>query len=111
MEQRLIKSRGCEPTPIQAHCSIPAVKSFRSGKRLGDIEGHLVLHDVITGPAQLVRYRFDRQHTVALGLLSLIEAFDPRIVSDGKVGGFDKRPSQILIPVLGVAAAFLLAVA
>ena len=40
-EQRLIRHRGFEPTPIQAHCSIPAVKSFRSGKRLGDIEGHL----------------------------------------------------------------------
>ena len=66
------------------------------GKRLGDIEGHLVSHDVVTGPAQLVRYRFDRHHTVALGLLSLIEAFDPRIVSDGEVGRFDKRPSQIL---------------
>jgi hypothetical protein len=109
MEQRLIKSRGCEPTPIQAHCSIPAVKP--SGKRLGDIEGHLVSHDVITVAAQLVRYRLDRQHTVALGLLSLIEAFDPRIVSDGKVGRFDKRPSQILIPVLGIAAAFLFTVA
>jgi hypothetical protein len=27
-EQRLIKSRGCEPTPLQAHYSIPAVKLF-----------------------------------------------------------------------------------
>ena len=60
-------------------------------------------HDVVTGPAQLVRYRFDRYHAMALGLLSLIEAFDPCIVSDREVGCFDKRPSQILIAVLGIA--------
>jgi len=58
-----------------------------------------------------VCYRFDRYHAMALGLLSLIEAFNPRIVSDREVGRFDKRPSQILVAVLGIAAAFLLAVA
>ena len=82
-----------------------------SGKCLADIEGHLVFHNVVTGPAQLVRHRFERQHPVALGLLPVIEAFDPRMVSDGKVGRFDKRPSQILVAVLGIAPAFLLAVA
>ncbi len=46
---------------------------------------------------------------MALGLLSLIEAFDPGIVADGEVGCLDIRPGQILVPVLGIALAFLLA--
>jgi hypothetical protein len=32
---------------------------------------------------------------VALGLLSLIEALDPRTITDGKVGRFDKRPEEL----------------
>jgi len=48
---------------------------------------------------------------MALGLLSLIEAFDPCIVSDREVGRFDNAQAKILIAVLGIAAAFLLAVA
>jgi hypothetical protein len=49
---------------------------------------------VITGPAELVRHRFDGYYTVALGLLPLIEAFDPGIVSDGDVGCFDRGLSR-----------------
>jgi len=58
-----------------------------------------------------VRHRFERHHTLGLGLLSLIEPVDRTTKPDGKVGCFDERPGQILIPVLGVALAFLLAVA
>ena len=71
----------------------------------------VIFHDVVTGAAQLVRHRFDRQHTMALGLLSLIEAFDPGTIADGEVCRFDKRPGQIFVAVLGIAAAFLFAVA
>jgi hypothetical protein len=47
--------------------------------------------------ALLVRHRYERQYAVALGLLSLIEALDPRTITDGKVGRFDKRPSQMFV--------------
>ena len=87
---------------MPAHCPIPTVKAFVQANALAPSKGTW-FHDVVTGPAQLVRHRFERQHPVALGLLSVIEALDPRTVTDGKVGRFDKRPSQILVSVLGIA--------
>ena len=56
-------------------------------------------------------YRFDRHHAVTLGFLSLIETLNPRLIADCKVGRFHKRPGQILIPVLSVAAAFAFTIA
>jgi hypothetical protein len=47
-----------------------------SGKRLGDIKGDSIPHDVIASPAQFVCDRFDGHNRVALGFLSLIEALD-----------------------------------
>jgi hypothetical protein len=58
-----------------------------------------------------VRHRFERHHAVTLGFLSLIKTLDPRTIADGKVGRFDKRPGQILVPVLGITLAFAFAVA
>ena len=81
------------------------------GKRLGDIKHNLIFHNVVTSPAELVRHRFDGHNRMALGFLFLIEALDPRIKADRKVGGLHKRPGQILIPVFGVAASFTFAVA
>src|SRR6266481_6805334 len=105
MGQRLIKSCGCKPTPSKVHCPIPTVSTM-SGKRLGDIESHLVFDDVVTRPAQLVCHRFDRYHSMALGFLSLVVAFDPGTEPNREVGRFDKRPRQILVAVLGIAPAF-----
>src|SRR5262245_8687300 len=81
------------------------------GKRLGDIKRHLIFHNVVTSPAELVRHRFDRHDLVALRFLFLIEAFDTRIKADRKVGGLDKRPGQILVAIFGVTASFSFAVA
>jgi hypothetical protein len=81
------------------------------GKGLGDIKRHLMFHNVVTSPAELVRHRFDSHNRMALRFLFLIEAFDPRIKADRKVGGLHKRPSQILVAVFGVAAPFTFAVA
>ena len=80
-------------------------------KRLADIKRHLIFDNVVTSPAELVRHSFDAHNRVALGFLFLIEAFDPRIKTDRKVGGLHKRPGQILVAVLGVAASFTFAVA
>src|ERR671919_1802434 len=82
-----------------------------SGKRLGEIKRHLIFDNVVTSSAELVRHCFDGHNRVALGFLFLIEAFDPRIKADRKVGGLHKRPGQILIAVFGIAAPFTFAVA
>ncbi len=58
-----------------------------------------------------MRHRFDRHHTLSLGLLSLIETLNLGVESDRKVGRLHKRPGQILIVILGVTLAFFLAVA
>ena len=58
-----------------------------------------------------MRHRFERHDHLGLGLLSLIETLNLGVVPDGEVGGFDKRPGQILIAVLGIAFAFFLTVA
>ena len=58
-----------------------------------------------------MRHRFDGHYTLSLGLLSLIETLNLGAEPDREVGRFDKCPGQILIPVLGVALAFCLAVA
>ena len=70
----------------------------------------MIPHDVVTGPTQLVRHRFERHHGVTLGFLSLVETANLGTKPDRKVGRFHKRPAQILIPVIGVAAAFAFAV-
>ena len=80
-------------------------------KGLGDIKRNLIFDNVVTSPAELVRYCFDAHNRIALRFLFLIEAFDPRIKADRKVGGLHKRPGQILVAVFGVAASFTLAVA
>jgi hypothetical protein len=61
-------------------------------------------------PDTAVRHRFERHHWVALGFLSLVETANLGTKPDRKVGRFHERPAQILIPVLGVAAAFAFAV-
>src|SRR5918994_6212627 len=81
------------------------------GKGLGDIKHNLIFDDVVTSPAELVRHRFDGHNRVALRFLFLIEAFDPRIKPDRKVGGLYKCPGQILVAVFGIAASFTFAVA
>src|SRR5215510_1496688 len=81
------------------------------GKGLGDIKRNLVFDNVVTSPAELVRHRFDRHNLVALRFLFLIEALDPRIKADRKIGGLHKRPGQILVAIFGVAASFTFAVA
>ena len=53
-----------------------------------------------------MRHRLNRYHAMALGLLSLIEPSDERFKANRKIGRFDKRPRQILIPVLRIAAPF-----
>jgi len=58
-----------------------------------------------------VGHRLDGDHSMSLGLLSLIEPANERFKANGKVGRFHKRPTQILIPVLGIALAFAFAVA
>ena len=58
-----------------------------------------------------MRDRFNGYHTVAFGHFTLIKAFRLVVKADGKVGGFNKGPGQIFIAVLGVALAFLFAVA
>src|SRR6185369_8794339 len=80
-------------------------------KGLGDIKRNLILDDVVTSPAELVRNCLDAYNRVALGFLFLIDAFDLRIKADRKIGGLHKRPGQILVAVFGVAASFTLAVA
>ena len=57
-----------------------------------------------------MRHRFERHNGVALGFLSLVETANLGTKPDRKVGRVHKRPAQILIPVLGVAAAFASAV-
>jgi hypothetical protein len=81
------------------------------GKRLGDIKHNLIFHNVVTSPAELVRHRFDSHNRMALGFLFLIEAFDPRIKADRKIGGLHKCPGQTLVAVSGIAASFTFAVA
>ena len=58
-----------------------------------------------------MRHRLDGHHTLGLSLLPLIETLNLGVEPDRRVGRLHKRPSQILIPVLGVALAFFLAVA
>ena len=58
-----------------------------------------------------MRHRLDRQYTMSLGFLSLVESLNLGMKPDRKVGRFDKRPGQILVAVLGIAAAFAFAVA
>ena len=57
-----------------------------------------------------MRHRLERHNPFGLRLLSLIETLNLGTKPDRKVGRFHKRPAQILIPVLGVAAAFAFAV-
>ena len=47
-----------------------------------------------------MRHCFDSHNRVALGFLFLIEALDPRIKADRKIGGLHKRPGRILLPFL-----------
>src|ERR687895_620087 len=82
-----------------------------SGKRLGEIKGHLIFDNVVTSSAELVCHCFDGHNGVALGFLFLIEALDLRIKADRKVGGLYKRPGQIPVAVFGIAASFTFAVA
>jgi hypothetical protein len=58
-----------------------------------------------------VSHRFDRYHGLSLGFLSLIEPTNERFIANGKIGRFHKRPTEILIAVLGVPLAFAFAVA
>ena len=58
-----------------------------------------------------MRHRLERHNRFGLRLLSLIETLDLGTKPDREVGRLDKRPAEILVPVLGVAAAFALAVA
>src|SRR6266498_2499893 len=109
--QRLIRLYGCEPTPIRAHCPIPTRVNLLLTEGFGQIKGDSIPHDVIANPAQLVRHRFDGHHNLGLGLLSLIETLNLAIEPDREVSRFHKRPGQILIPVLGIAAPFAFAVA
>ena len=52
-----------------------------------------------------MRHGFDRDDAIGFGLLALIEAFDLRIVTDGKIRRLHKRPGQILVAVLHIALA------
>src|SRR6266576_3494849 len=110
MRQRPIKSCGFEPTPFPAYCPVPTEKLFL-GKGPRDIERHLIAHDVVTSPRELMGHRLDGDHSLSLGLLSVIESANQRFKANGKVGRFHKRPTEILIPVLSIALAFALAVA
>src|SRR6266498_1028671 len=110
MRQRPIKSCGFEPTPFLAHCPIPTEKLLLS-EGSTDIERHFVAHDVVTSPGELVSHRFDLYHGLSLGFLSLIEPSNQRFIANGKIGRFHKRPTEILIAVLGIALAFAFAIA
>ena len=48
---------------------------------------------------------FDRDDAIGFRLLALIEAFDLRIVADGKIRCLHKRPRQILVAVLDIPLA------
>jgi hypothetical protein len=63
-------------------------------KRLGDIKRDLIFDNVVASSAELVRHRFDRYHTFALGSFPLIETVDFGTKPDRKVGkGF--RPVRV----------------
>jgi hypothetical protein len=79
-----------------------------SGEDLGDIEGHLVFHEVVTSPAQLVRHRFERNHVVALDVLSLTEAFDPRMYRMAKLAASTNAQAKYLLPFLVLPLPFFL---
>ena len=72
-----------------------------SGKRVSAIKRNLIFDNVVTSSAELVRHCFDGHNGVALGFLFLIEAFDPRIKTDRKVGG-RPRPGPIPFTVFGM---------
>lgn len=55
-------------------------------------------------------HRLDGNHWHRPGGFLLIPAFDPCVVTDGKVSRFDKGPGEILVVALGIAFAFLLAI-
>ena len=53
-----------------------------------------------------MRHGLERHEDIRLALLALIELTNPGLIAHRKVGGFDKRPRQILIPILRVALPF-----
>ena len=64
-----------------------------------------------TGSRQLVDQRPGCHHRIFSEFLVFVEPFDLREEAQGKVRCFDKSPGQILVVILGIALAFLLAVA
>ena len=50
-------------------------------------------------------HRFNREDPIGFALFALIEAFDLRIVPDGKICRLHKRPRQILVAILDIPLA------
>ena len=57
-----------------------------------------------------MRHRLDSDDAIAFGFLALIEFARRLAVANRKIGGFHVCPSQVAIPVLRVAFAFLFSI-
>jgi hypothetical protein len=58
-----------------------------------DNKRRFIAHDLVTRARELVRHRLKRDHSVGLGLLSLIEPRNERFKANGKVQ-IDAQPSS-----------------
>lgn len=97
---------GINPNPFASSQSHPVL-----GKRAMEIERHLLAQHVIKSPRQFMRDGLQGHQRMCPRLFALIEAPNHRLVTNGKVRGFDERPAQIAIAVLCVAGPFAFAVA
>ena len=103
--------------PIQTHGSVlqAPYRACRCRRNSCEAARHVkrfaLLQNVEARPCQLVRQRLDRHHVVCLGFLAFVEPFGLGAEAQREVGRFDEGPGQVLVAVLGVAFAFLLAVA
>src|SRR5437879_10456217 len=82
-----------------------------SGEAARCVERLALLQDVVAGARQLVRQRLGGDDVVCLGLLALVESLGLGAKAPGKIRRLDECPGEIFVAVLGVAFAFLLAIA
>ena len=94
----------------------PVPKSGLAGRRRDSCEAALhvkwllLLQNMEAGSRQFVGQCLDGDHGVGFRFLAFIKPLGLDAVAQGKVGGFDKRPRQILVAVFGVSFALLFAV-
>ena len=81
------------------------------GERPVDVEGRLVLHDMVRGPGQLVGHGLDCHDAVRLRPLPFVESLYFWVVADGEVCGLDESPGEIPVAVLDIALPLALPVA